>query len=70
MGLTEFMRHNPPKFQIIELISEQLEEEMLLILSVLFCFKAFDVYIKIPMKRDIFLNYNYEMMVYIYMLRR
>jgi len=42
------------RLQVIELISEQSEEDMLLILSALFCFKGFDVYIKVPMKMDIF----------------
>jgi len=41
---------------------------MLLILSAFFCFKAFYVYIKIPMKKDICLRYHYEIVVYIHML--
>ena len=39
-------------------------------LNVLFVFKTFDVYIKIPMKRDICFRYNYEIVIYIYMLSR
>jgi len=53
------------KLQVIELLSEQLEEQMFYIecLVVNFC-----VNIKISMKRDIFLRYNYEIVVYIHML--
>ena len=39
-------------------------------LNALFVFKTFDVYINIPMKRDIFFRYNYEIVIYIHMLSR
>ena len=39
-------------------------------LNALFVFKTFDVYIKIPMKRDILFIYNYDIVMFIHMLSR
>jgi len=38
--------------------------------NALFVFKTFDVYIKIPIKKDILFRYNYEILIYIHMLSR
>ena len=43
---------------------------IVLIWMLCLCFKTFDVYIKIPIKRDIFFKYNYEIVIYIHMLSR